>query len=134
MANTQQAAEVCDNCGRSIGRLETPYAHGQHVVCGECYARLIPPAQPVAYASPPQYLPPVLAGSPPRVQTVEATSKIWKACQALGVLGILVGVTMLIIGIQTSGNRGLTAIGGLLFVVGFILYLVGRICGWWFNG
>jgi len=70
----------------------------------------------------------------PRVQTVEATSKIWKALQALGVLAILVGVVILIVGIQTDAGPGVIAPGALLFVFGFIGYLVGRICGWWFNG
>ena len=32
--------EVCENCGRSIGRLEQPFLHNEHVVCRECYQRL----------------------------------------------------------------------------------------------
>ena len=30
----------CENCGRSIGMLETPYRYGGHTVCHECYERL----------------------------------------------------------------------------------------------
>lgn len=134
MGKTQATAETCDNCGRVIGKLETPYVHGEHVVCADCYQRLHPQPQAVAYATPPQYAPQHAAAPHPPVQTIEATAKLWKAVQAIGVLDILVGVVMLIIGIQTQGNPRLTAIGGLLFVLGFIGYSVGRVCAWWFHG
>lgn len=32
--------ETCENCGRVIGKLETPRAFDGHVVCAECHARL----------------------------------------------------------------------------------------------
>jgi len=35
---------TCENCGRTIGNLETPSVYKEHVVCGDCYARLIPTA------------------------------------------------------------------------------------------
>ena len=34
--------ETCDNCGRTIGNLETPYLHEGHIVCAECKQRLSP--------------------------------------------------------------------------------------------
>ena len=51
--------ETCANCGRVIGKLETPHVWNQQVVCGECINRLSPPvaaisspsAQPLPYAS-----------------------------------------------------------------------------------
>jgi hypothetical protein len=39
-------ATTCANCGGTIGRLETPYAWGDYVVCGVCYQKLA--ARPVA--------------------------------------------------------------------------------------
>lgn len=32
--------ESCENCGRSIGRLESACLHGNHVVCAECKVKL----------------------------------------------------------------------------------------------
>jgi hypothetical protein len=40
--------ETCANCGRTIGNLETPHLHQEHVVCPECYARLAVPAASAA--------------------------------------------------------------------------------------
>ncbi len=130
MDNVKSGTEICGNCGRSIGRLETPRIHGEHVVCAECYVRLVPQAQVVAYATPVQ----PTGVMNPRVQTVEATGKLWKACQALGVLAIIVGVVVLIAGAQTKDNEGMVAIGALLFILGFIGYVIGRACAWWFHG
>jgi predicted amidophosphoribosyltransferase len=31
---------ICENCGRSIGKLETPYIRDDHVVCAECFRQL----------------------------------------------------------------------------------------------
>jgi TM2 domain-containing membrane protein YozV len=50
-------SEVCENCGGTIGKLETPYVWQEKVVCAGCHARLswqpnVMPAQP-AYAGPP---------------------------------------------------------------------------------
>jgi len=114
MGKTQPTAETCDNCGRVIGKLETPHLlHGEHVVCADCYQRLHPQ---------------------PPVQTIEATAKLWKAVQAIGVLGILVGVVMLVIGIRNQGDAAMTGLGALFIVPGCIGYIVGRVCAWWFHG
>ena len=32
--------ETCRNCGRAIGKLETPQVWKDAIVCGECHARL----------------------------------------------------------------------------------------------
>jgi predicted RNA-binding Zn-ribbon protein involved in translation (DUF1610 family) len=34
--------ETCENCGRQIGKLETPRVHENHVLCAECWTRLAP--------------------------------------------------------------------------------------------
>lgn len=41
--------ECCANCGRRIGKLETPHIYEQHVVCADCISSLnrtprIPPS------------------------------------------------------------------------------------------
>lgn len=36
-------SETCDNCGRAIGRLETPHVYGQNVVCAGCLDALSRP-------------------------------------------------------------------------------------------
>src|SRR5262245_11404074 len=41
--------EICENCGRSIGNLETPHLHNGRVVCSGCAEKLeveIPYATP----------------------------------------------------------------------------------------
>jgi predicted RNA-binding Zn-ribbon protein involved in translation (DUF1610 family) len=39
-AATGAAPGACDNCGATIGRLETSHSWGGHVVCGGCHGRL----------------------------------------------------------------------------------------------
>jgi len=43
-----KAMESCANCGRAIGKLETPYLHTDHIVCAECKARLTSDATSIA--------------------------------------------------------------------------------------
>lgn len=31
---------TCENCGTTIGKLETPYIYGEHIVCAVCYGRI----------------------------------------------------------------------------------------------
>ena len=38
--------EVCENCDRSIGRLEEAFLHREHIVCRECYQKLRSEASP----------------------------------------------------------------------------------------
>ena len=47
--------ETCGNCGRTIGKLETPYLWQENTVCKACYALLSSPepaAVPVGVAEP----------------------------------------------------------------------------------
>src|SRR5687768_13788572 len=52
MSTPQLATEACENCGRLIGRLETPHVLGENIVCAECHAILAPHLHPVPYATP----------------------------------------------------------------------------------
>ena len=38
--------EVCVNCGRRIGALETTMVWNENVVCGECHTRILSASQP----------------------------------------------------------------------------------------
>lgn len=42
----QSTVETCENCGRMIGRLETPHLYGEHVVCTTCHGHLSVPHPP----------------------------------------------------------------------------------------
>lgn len=48
MSSTPQLEE-CANCGRMIGRLETPCVFRDEVVCAECFSRL---SSAIGYAAP----------------------------------------------------------------------------------
>ena len=48
--------ETCANCGRAIGKLETPHLWQQQVVCEQCVNQLSPPLA-VPSSPPPQLLP-----------------------------------------------------------------------------
>jgi tetratricopeptide (TPR) repeat protein len=47
----------CDNCGRTIGRLEQPHVWRTHVVCVECHTRLSAPAPSAKKAPAPPPMP-----------------------------------------------------------------------------
>ncbi len=88
MANTQAVSETCENCGRVIGRLETPHVHGDHVVCAECLARLTPPSRPPPAPIPAIARPtPAPSGSVPHARP-DHTKWLWIG----GVLLIMAGL------------------------------------------
>ena len=68
-----------------------------------------------------------------RVQTVEATSKQWKAGQAIGGIACAIG-TMSFCGGIGSESPDAALVGLLIGGLGFLLYLGSRIAAWWHNG
>lgn len=50
--------EICENCGRQIGKLETPMLHDEHIVCMECYERLARANLPAKLTESDIYTPP----------------------------------------------------------------------------
>jgi hypothetical protein len=48
-----EANLACENCGRMIGKLETPQLHDNHVVCEQCRARLSTAVRPPPLGVPP---------------------------------------------------------------------------------
>lgn len=45
--------ETCENCGRSIGRLETPHVIEDSVVCAQCHAQVRASRAPAKPTAPP---------------------------------------------------------------------------------
>src|SRR5262245_39506221 len=76
--------ETCENCGRPIDRLETPWVSGQRVVCPECWEQLQPSWRRLRWHK-----------SKHEVQAIERTSKIWKIQNLVGKL--LAGISALVI-------------------------------------
>lgn len=62
----------------------------------------------------------------PHVQTIQATGKGPKAAQALGVVLMLLGT------VSCTGGELLGAVA--LWIIGPVLYAVGRLWGWWSHG
>lgn len=75
-----------------------------------------------------------------RAQVVEQTGKQWKALQLFGGLGVAVGTVMLCSGLATAGNKGWKQqepafdIGCGIAIVGIVVFLIGKIGGWWHHG
>lgn len=71
--------------------------------------------------------------APQRVQTVESTSKQWKAGQAIGGIACVIG-TMSFCGGASSGSGDAAAVGLLIGGLGFLLFVGSRIAAWWYHG
>jgi hypothetical protein len=143
---------VCENCGRQIGNLETPNVWRGSVVCLECCQRLqgtislAPPAiqdplEALAQALPrgsmrPTYVQNVYHQSrQPHVQTIEKTGKVWKAHMALSALLALVGVGIVIVGnVPDVDNPFIKLFGGLAIAIGLVWYIFARVGAWWHHG
>jgi hypothetical protein len=80
-----------------------------------------------------------------KIYTTERTSKRWKAIQALGFLGALAGIVLVVSGTTTTGQfsaqapgriiLSTTSVAGLLtFLGGVCVQLFGRLGGWWYHG
>lgn len=95
---------------------------------------LPPPLPPrLDHRKPPQR--PVRAEVVPerRVQTVEATGKLWKLYMLIGgTLGV-VG-TGIMFGGAYADSTALVVIALPLMLFGFVFYLAGRMGAWWYHG
>lgn len=68
---------------------------------------------------------------------IERTAKRWKGFRALGSVGALVGVSMMLGGYATASAGGSDALywwGLVVLMPALMLYAVGRLGGWWFHG
>ena len=109
--------ETCENCGRTIGNLETPHVHDGHIVCAAC-AKTLTANQPA----------PVSYASPVIVNSQQAATSVSGFGIASLVLGIL---TLLIAWIPLVGifSIPVAAIGFILGLVGMIISLDARRSG-----
>lgn len=69
-------------------------------------------------------------GSTQGIVTTQQTSKGFKIVQAIGAVLMTVGLFSCFANVR-DGNPGP---GGALFVVGFLVFFVGRVGAWWRNG
>jgi hypothetical protein len=88
----QTGVEVCENCGRSIGKLETPRVHKGHVVCALCEVNL----RTQSGSAP---APPAVPNVPVAIPAIPISArKPWKVT-AIGGMRIGSGVCNIIAGI-----------------------------------
>lgn len=120
-------AAFCKTCGGPLSALAA-------------LAQDTSPSRPIAYATPPRQ-------RPPRVQTVQQTSKTWKGMQLVGALLVLVGVCGAVVIQSLSPNSTLAigasspipvasipAVGAIVAVSGVCVYGFGRVMAWWHHG
>jgi hypothetical protein len=123
--------ERCENCGREIGKLETPMLWNDRIVCVKCRIALAE-AYVASQAHPLQYAQPAPEHS---VQTIEKTGKKWKR-QMLFAAGLcIIGIFVSCAGVN-GGPRGnpLGQVGVLMIIVGFFWGIVARVFAWWHHG
>lgn len=143
--------ETCENCGKQIGKLETPRVHGEHVVCVKCWEELsadglgLPTKVRAQIVQPPPQQQPqiIVMQSPaqasggrhyhPGVQTIQATGKIWKLQILLSTLLCIAATCFIVGGIQTK-NPIVTMIGILSIIAGIGWFVFARLGAWWFHG
>lgn len=65
----------------------------------------------------------------PRV--IEQTAKKWKGMMLIGFLIGCLGACILV---SAGDNQGAAGSGGLLAISGFVLFLFGKLGGWWNHG
>lgn len=88
-----------------------------------------PPIAPLGYATP------YANARPPRVQTVQQTSKFWKAQIMLAVLTMIAGIGVVVALTQTKGQEGIAVVcGGILIIGGIAWYIFARFMAWWHHG
>lgn len=105
------ATEICENCGRAVGKLETPCVYQEHIVCSDCDTRLRSGISPVG------------------VQPIEKTGKEFKA-------GMLLGFGIMILGIMFLflPNPDFTPFGWLMIIIGGGVYVIAHVQAWWYHG
>lgn len=105
----------CPRCQQMT--LHRPGPDGRYY-CLPCMMRPMQP-QPV-------FTPHVQPARQPAPVVIEQTSKQWKGGIFLGGLGVIVGMVAI--------GSGATAPGGVIFVLGALLYVVARLGAWWHHG
>jgi len=110
------------------------------IKCKHCGEMLNQPKQapvmpPPSFSTPVQAQPPTFpmaasAPPPPKVQTIELTSKKYKAQGCLAAILLMIAVILLVAGASTESG-GLMAFSGFLIFVSLVWSIVVRILVWW---
>lgn len=119
--------EICENCGRAIGKLETAHVHGDHVVCGECQNRLVLAAQPVSAIPVVRAMAPTYAAAPmegattivshgPSVVQVQTN----RETNALGVVSLILGCLALPLGMVPGCGLAALPMAAIALLCGLI--------------
>ena len=127
MSNTQVPI-TCENCNRTIGKLEPRYTWQNHIVCGECFTRLSAPvAPPLAAGTPTTLAEPaavpaeaILFEGHPSILTALSTFALFAASFFAGTLLVIWGLLSL----QTTSGKTLIAVGLLGALASALVILI----------
>lgn len=82
--------------------------------------------------------PPIVVRPAKQVQTIEKTGKEWKAVILLGGVMMIAGLVVFALTIASDARPSgpnVGAIAGLVaFIVGLVVYGIGRVGAWWYHG
>jgi len=140
---------TCSHCESTIKLKDTMEGkRGRCPVCGESIKATRPLAVPVVQAAPVMVRPAPIAVAPvqvqlppqiisPAVQTTQITSKFWKLLQMLNFAALLIGITMLGIGIANRDNSSgdSYSLGGVMILcLTMVSYIYTKFMIWWNHG
>jgi hypothetical protein len=126
-----QVLEVCANCGREIGQLETAAVFREHVVCVACKRLLDEQEPPVAKTldyqartpSPlPRVLPTKLADRPPEDPTTVGARNVLRSLRIACFIG---AIAFGALSAAAGGSGGLVVAAGVCAVLWILLGLAG---------
>lgn len=143
----------CANCNREIGELETVYDFEGKAVCEKCsrflnssettqenalaeIAKAVEVRRRTRGTRPSQTVVNVHYPDLPRVQTIERTSKRWKAQQAISLIVMLMGVAVFLVSAKSHPDQiDFPKVGSVIAVVfGLIWFMFVGIAIWWNHG
>ncbi len=130
----------CNKCGEKF-RVPLPKILSSTDV-SDRQAVVFEPPSPRPSTAPVSYPSPQPAFRTPAVQTIEKTSKTWKAIMLIGLGQILLSFGLIVFGMVASVAIGplsglpvfLVGLSCVLLFVGLATFVVGVLCGWWFHG
>lgn len=119
IVKTARTGDTCENCGRAIGKLETPQIDQEHVVCMECKRKLVADKKDSAIRETTlHYGGPVKTATTPAPQTAYAGYAATgpRPCPGCGCLAAPVK--------KAKGNIGLAILLLLLWILPGVIYLI----------
>lgn len=124
--------EICENCRRAIGDLEAACVFQEHVVCSDCKAILDSNTSSIGYT------PISVSTASMKPVVIEKTAKSIKKIIGFGVAIMAATLLIACVVLVIQPTRGPTSMQwlvliqcGLFFLVGFGVFVYGRISAWW---